>query len=648
MNNLPTIKKYSIRQMEKYCNTHDLDELHKLKLHLDDLYYNTDETELPDTLYDILKDTLTKRDPNYIPPVGAKIRKHENRVKIPFWMGSANKITPNEPRDLIRWIDNNKCDSVVISEKLDGVSGTLVYKNGKRKLYTRGNGVEGSDISYLIQYIDSIPDIDTDIAVRGELIIKKDVFTEKYYSGGNTDNKKGRLYKNARNMVSGLVGAKTVRVGLIDIDFVVYEIVGNKTMPRPSMQFKKLKKLGFTPAMNKKIDVSELSDMNRCIDLHNTFKNESIYEIDGIVIQSNVRYDRNTSGNPSYLFAFKVLNEDNIFPTTVLDIEWSVSSWGQIVPVAIIEPIELPGNTIKRVTISNAGLMKQKGIGPGAIINVTRSKEVIPFIVSVIKKCEELKWPEVEYKWDDNNVHLNVINANDETVAEMNIKTFSKFFMKMGIKHVNKQTISKLYMAGFDTLVKILSATETELVKIDGIQKKSAERIVKNIREGLQNIKMPELLGSCGVFGFGIGRKRIISLMTDIPDILSIKSKGLKERIMKVEGFSDIMADKVISNIENAKQFVDDINKHVSFVDNTRVSDKFVGMKFVFSGFRSKELEQQIEDRGGKITTSVSKNTSGIIVISNEKNVKQSSKVEKAIKLGVTVYTHDDFIEKFI
>ena len=655
MENLTKIRKYNTKEMKKYCSDSNLDDLHMIKLYLDDLYYNTDIPELSDQLYDILKDKLKERDPDYVPPVGAKIRQNENRVKIPFWMGSADKITPGEQKELDRWFEKNPCDKLVISEKLDGVSGTFTSVNGVKKLFTRGDGTIGADISYLIQYIDTIPDVKDDIAVRGELIIKKSIFEKKYYYDGKRDDdnyKKtkmvgkgyGRLYRNARNMVAGLVGAKTVRAGLSDIQFVVYEHVGHATMTRPSKQLKQLKKLGFTVAMHEK--VAKTKEMADWIELYNRFKETSEYEIDGIVAQSNVNYDRNPDGNPSYIFAFKVNSEDSIHATTVLDIEWSVSSWGQIVPVAIIDPIELPGNTLRRVTVSNAGLMRQKMIGPGAIINVTRSKEVIPFIVSVEEPCENLKWPDMEFKWDDNEVHLNVVDASPEIIAKMRVKLFSKFFEKMGIKHVSKATVAKLYDAGFDTLLKIIAASKKDLLTVAGFKEKSATRIHNNIKNGLQGVKAPELMGSSGVFGYGVGRKRVIALMTDMPDLLVAKKKGLKKRVLKVEGFSEIMADKVIENLDYAVKFIDEISKYVSFVEDTRVSDTLVGQKFCFSGFRSKELEQKIDDRGGKAVTSVSKKTSGIIVAS--KGGKSTGKVSKAESLGVPVYTKEEFIEKFI
>ena len=646
MDNLTKTQRYNTKEMKKYCDTENLDGLHNLKLYLDDLYYNTDSPELSDKLYDILKDKLKGRDPKYIPAVGAKIRSNENRVKLPYWMGSTSKLTPDEQKGLDRWIDKNPCKELLISEKLDGVSGTFTCVNGVKKLYTRGDGIVGADISYLIQYIDSIPDIKEDIAVRGELIIKKSVFEEKYYYDGKGCGRTncGRTYRNARNMVSGLVGAKTVRAGLNDIQFVVYEIVGNTTMPVPFKHMKKLKKFGFTTAIHEKIKVTNV--MDEWVDLHNRFKEKSEYEIDGIVVQSNVEYDRNPDGNPSYVFAFKVNSEDSIHSTTVMDIEWSISSWGQIVPVAIIDPIELPGNTLRRVTVSNAGLMRKKMIGPGAIIRVTRSKDVIPFIVSVDEPCDKLKWPDVDYEWDDNEVHLNVVDASPEIIGNMRVKLFSKFFAKMGIKHVSKATVGKMYKAGFDTLLKIIGASKNDLLTVGGFKEKSATRIYDNIKNGLKGVKAPELMGSCGVFGFGVGRKRVIALMTDIPDLLIAEKEGLKDRVLGVEGFSEIMADKVIGNIDYAIQFIDEISKYVSFVNDTRVSDVLVGQKFCFSGFRSKELEVKIEDRGGKVVTSVSKKTSGIIVCN--KSGQATGKVAKAIELGVIVYTNEEFTKKFI
>ena len=124
-------------------------------------------------------------------------------------------------------------------------------------------------------------------------------------------------------MVSGLVGAKTIRVGLTDIKFVAYEIVGD-SMECPYVQLKKLKKLGFLVPKHKIVRSKSVVNTIAYIDIYNDFKCGTDYDIDGIVVQSNVSYDRNIDGNPSYMFAFMMTTDDSIYETIVKDIEWSV------------------------------------------------------------------------------------------------------------------------------------------------------------------------------------------------------------------------------------------------------------------------------------------------------------------------------------
>ena len=133
--------------------------------------------------------------------------------------------------------------------------------------------------------------------------------------------------------------------------------------------------------------------------------------------------------------------------------------------------------------------------------------------------------------------------------------------------------------------------------------------------------------------------------MTDIPDILTANRKNLMKRILEVEGFSEITSKKVINNLDEAVNFIDQISEYVNFQTDTRISDALVGKKFCFSGFRSKDLEQQIADRGGKVVTSVSKKTSGLIISNYDEN---TSKVTKALNCSVKIYTKEEFIKYFI
>jgi ribA/ribD-fused uncharacterized protein len=623
--------------IKKYLNTLDPILVSNLKLYLDDLYYNTGDSTLDDERYDIVNE-VASRDATSKEvasskrvSVGAKLREGENRVELPFWLGSADKITPTDTNALTKWVKANPTTDYVVSEKLDGVSCLLVNKNRKLSLYTRGDGTVGADISYLQKYF-NIPPLKEDITVRGELIMPISVFTSEHST----------TYKNPRNMVSGLISGKTARKGLEDVHFVAYEVVGD-SMPPPSSQLEHLASLNFEVV--KYVSKSRI-DMDILSKLHTRFREDSEYELDGIIVQSDQPYDRNTSGNPEYMFAFKMLTEDAIHETTVKSIEWNVSKWGQLKPVVIIEPVEASGVTMTRATAHNAKYVEENNLGKGAIIKVTRSKEVIPYITEVVKQAEYAGMPDVEYVWDKNHVNISV-KKYDDTIC---IKLISSFFSKLGIKHVSEATVSKMFANGLDNLLKIISADKKRLLKIPEFQEKSAERIYTNIRNGLKNVKVATIIGSSGVLGFGIGRKRMDALLLDIPNILTLyREKSRSEminRIVKVEGFSFITAEKIVNNLKYADMLIEKLKPYATFQEDTRVSEDLKGQKIVMSGFRDKKMEESIAQRGGKVTGTVSGNTTALIV--PNKGGKLTGKGKKASDLGIPIYEKEEFVKQFL
>lgn len=631
-------------KMKVFLESMSLEELHKVKLQLDDLYYNLGESPVGDRMYDLLKETITKRDKSYSPPVGAKLREGENRTKLPYWMGSADKITPKESEQLKRWLKEHEAKEYVLSEKLDGVSALFERKDGQQKLYTRGDGKVGADISYLIPYTKTIPkDLKDDITVRAELIISKEKFKPYKRQGDERGKLKSgsKDYKNPRNMVAGLVGAKTARHGLGIVDFVAYEVVGN-SMPKASKQLKKLKKLGFKVVKHKIVDKVNMKTLS---DEFTKMKVESEYDIDGMIVQSNEAYDRNTCGNPDYMFAFKMLTGDAVHETEVKKVEWSVSKWGQLKPVVHVEPVRLDDITIKKATAHNAKYVEENKLGPGSIIKITRSKDVIPYIVDVVKKTKA-QMPNINYVWDENHVNISVTKAQ----SIMCVKLLASMFAKLGIKHVSEATVSKMYEDGLDNLMKILGADKKRLMKIPSFKERSAERIYDNLHAGFQDVKLSLVLGASGIFSFGVGRKRMDMLLLDYPNLLDMpdkyNKKEIKKKILSVEGFSDIMADKIVENLKNSKKFITKLSKYATFKEEKRVSSDMKGHKYVMTGFRDKKLEEDIAERGGKTTSSVSKNTTALIVA--VKGAKLSGKSAKAESLGIPIYEKSEFVRKFI
>jgi len=628
-----SLESKNFSEFEKYICSLPVEELLKIKENLDDLYYNTGESTLSDARYDYIKELIIQKKKDYKPNIGAKLREGENRVKLPFWLGSADKISPNDTDKLNRWIEKNNSTSYIITEKLDGVSCLLIIKNKKTYLYTRGDGETGADISYLVPYL-NIP-IKQDINIRGELIIQKSVFDHKY---------RDKKYKNPRNMVSGLIGSKTLREGLTDVNLVCYEIVGDN-MYEPEKQLKNLKKYGFITAKYERVDALNIEILKTKF---LEYRNTGLYELDGIIVNSNISYDRNTSGNPEYMFAFKMLLEDAIHRTIVNQVEWNVSKWGQLKPVLIVEPVKLNDITISRATAHNAKYIVDNNLGKGSIINITRSKDVIPYVVDVIKCSEKPDMPNMKYVWDKNNVNISVVEEKDDTIIR--VKLISGFFERVGIKQISEATVQKLFDNGFTTLLSIIKACKEDLMKVPTIKDKSAERIVKNIKEGLNGVKIPTVLAASGIFGFGIGVKRLETLFLHIPNILVLykteKVDAIMNKIVNVEGFSDIMATKIVQNLKDADVFIKKLSPYVVFETVKKVSDTMLGHKYAMTGFRDKNLEDAITLRGGKVVNSVSKNTTALIVLSLEK-CKDSSKLTNAKKCGIQIYELETFQKLF-
>lgn len=614
-----------------------INSLKEIKSYLDDKYYNSGEkTEFTDYQYDILKDYIIKNDKDYENTIGSKIREDNNRVTLPIYLGSLDKIKLEDTNKLENWLEKFKSEDYIISDKLDGVSTLFICEKGEMKLYTRGDGVIGSDITHLIKYITNIPkEVKENIAIRGELIIKKTVFEDKY----------SETFANARNMVSGLVNSKSLREGVKDINFIGYEIINNlEKQIKPSKQFKKIKELGFTNVRNDKIPIIEIEILSEIL-LKNLSNNN--YEIDGIIIQPNEEYIRNTKDNPKYQFAFKMTLESNLIEAEVEEVEWNVSKHKIIKPRIKIKPVNLNGVKITYATGFNAKYIFTRSIGKGSIVKITRSGDVIPFITEVIKCSDKPDMPIIEYTWDENKVDI-IIDNDVDNVSD--IKMISSFFQSMDIKCISEATVERIYNHGLISLKKIFEASITDFEKIDRFGPKLAEKIYNNIHNGLKNVSLDILLGSTCIFGYGMGKRKLKVLIDEIPDLFEIYKKLTKEELLnklnKVEGFSDITSQKIIDNIDKADKFLKDIDKFVKYKDikkdNILIDNQLKDKTYLFSGFRDKELEEKIVLKGGKVVTSISKTLSFLII--KEHTEKDSSKVQKAKELNIPILIKDELL----
>ena len=270
----------------------------------------------------------------------------------------------------------------VLSCKLDGVSGMFDTKSGsKSKLYTRGNGAIGQDISHLIPVL-NLPK-EKGWVVRGEFIIPKQVFEEKYKSS----------FANPRNLVSGIINSKSVDEKAKDLHFVTYEII--QPVMKPSEQLAKLVELKHEVVMNNTLTVVSNELLSQILV---DWRTNYMYEIDGVIVTNDEIYER-ISGNPDHAFAFKMVLLDQMAEAKVVDVIWEASKSGYLKPRVRIEPIRLGGVTIEYATGFNGKFIEDNKIGIGALIQMIRSGDVIPYIKSVTMPAEKAKMPSVPYVW---------------------------------------------------------------------------------------------------------------------------------------------------------------------------------------------------------------------------------------------------------
>ena len=600
-----------------------------------EIYFNDPENVImTDNEYDIVKEYLERKHPRskVISDVGAAINK-KGKVKLPYEMWSMDKIKPTTDA-LEKWLAKYKEPSdYMISAKLDGVSGMYSTEGDEPKLYTRGNGIEGQDVSHLIPFL-SLPQ-EKDLVIRGEFLISKDNF-DQHYKDKNS---------NARNLVAGLVNKLKVNKDEYNyLDFVAYEVI--KPELKPSYQLQHLVNLNvntvkFEPT---KMLTNELLS-TKLVSWRENYK----YEIDGIIVTHDKIYPRQ-SKNPEHAFAFKMVLSDQVAEAKVVDILWTPSKDGYLKPKIRIEPISLGGVKIEYATAFNAAFVETNKLGIGAIVQLVRSGDVIPHIMKVSMPAEQVKMPNENYVWNETHVDIMLENAENNEIVKL--KNISGFFKDIGVDGLSTGNTKKIIKGGFDSIEKILAMEKEDFLKLDGFKETMAEKLYTGIKEKIQSITLVKLMSATNIFGRGLGERKIKPIMENIPDILTSSDNEQEkvEKILKVKGMAKKTAQAFVEKIPKFLLFLKQANLEYKLqeapvpkveVDN---SHPLFEKKIVITGFRDKILENNIVSKGGVIATSVSKGT--FIVIAKDPE-DDSGKVMQAKEKNIPIMTMNHFNEKF-
>lgn len=629
--------------------------------------YTNDEPLVTDAEFDYLVDiynTKFNADWNYI---GAPPNSNKIKVVLNFFMSSLNKIKIKEGNiveaniKIHNWLLKNENNSYVIEDKIDGCS--LLYESylGKRSLSTRGDGKIGEDISYLLEFL-NLPNPNYDFAIRGEITLKNIDFND-YVNEQKRLGTHQRL-NVSRNAVAGLVNKeKNINVELVGkCLFIAYEILylskNSIKYPKinPGEQLKCLEKLGFDTPWYLIVD-NLTENPSEFLNYHlNNRKKTCVYDIDGIVIINNKINYSDKLENPEYAFAYKI---DTYAETTVLDINWAISSKdGKIIPTVSIVPV-IMGNNMKNPSGKNARFIFKNKIGKDAKILVTFGGDIIPDIVRVIEGATEemMVYPDLpknSYSWNSTGSHFVLVDKDNN--QEVQKSRFLYFIKHLGIDEIGPSTIDKFYDNGYDSLFKILSLEIDQIAKLIGL--KTAQKVYDNLHRAITDVPLYKIMTASCIFEEGYAEKRFQSIIENYPEIVEMiflkkipSEKELFNKIVNIEGFKIKMANKFVQNLE---KFIVWLFYHsqitvkefsVGYVHPKIIDCNYPFKKVVFSGFRDKNLKSKLEECGIEVADRVSKTKKVDYLITDTDEI--TNKVTEAIKFGAQIITKDNFLKKY-
>ncbi|MBQ3115711.1 MAG: NAD-dependent DNA ligase LigA [Clostridia bacterium] len=537
-----------------------------------------------------------------------------------------------------------------VEYKFDGLTICITYDQGKFVCAsTRGNGVEGEDVTAQVLTIKSFPltiDYKGKLEVQGEAIMRLSVL-EKYNQTADEP------LKNARNAVAGAIrnlDPKVTQKRKVEILFYNVNYMEDRSLFSQTECVNFLRENGFKvhPYLRVCKDIDAV--MSAIKEIENSRKTLDILT-DGAVVKINDFALREILGStdkfPRWAIAFKFEAEE---VTTILtDVKWQVGRTGKLTPLGILEPTELAGATVKKATLNNFGDLQRKGVKIGARVLVRRSNEVIPEILGtteVFEHCKEVSKPEV---CPFCNSHLKETGANlfcpNNSCRPRVVAKLVNFASKggMNIEGFSEKTAELLFdkfsVSNFSDLYKL---SAQKIGELEGYK----EAKTTNLLTSIENSKTVDF--SSFIFALGIenvGKKTAKDFAKNFADIDELKT-AQKQRLLEIEDVGDIVAESVLDYF-NDEQNLREIDELISLgvkilYQEKSASGVFSGERVVLTGslsdFTREEAGKIIEQLGGEVLSSVSKKTT--IVLAGE---SAGSKLEKARSLGIKIIDEDTF-----
>lgn len=539
-------------------------------------------------------------------------------------------------KDIRKWVaKSTQEDDLCTSEKLDGLSVSVKWENGiLTQALTRGDGFEGDDITNNVLKMARVPSelpVPFSGYLRGEIALKKSV-KQQYFSE----------MANERNGAVGITKRKNGD-GCEHLDIFFYKAYPDKDQ---DLNFKtETQILDYI-----KNDLGLLTPryyttkLTTLLALHQKYeegvREKLDYLLDGLVVNVNdIAQQVSITDNelmPEYARKYKFESEKA--ETELLQVISQVGRTGAITPLAILDPVVCGGTLISKATLHNYDEIDRLGVEAGDIIQVIRSKDVIPKITGVIRKNEysspikrPTECPVCASTLDKEDA---IYYCKNDYCGARVAKALLHWLNVLGLKNTGEKLIESLIDAGkLKTIADFYKLKLEDISELDRQGVKNATKILREINSKTV-ITVSELLSGLNIRSLSVKRAEILEdHFGDLDNILALKTRD----IIAIEGFEVKLATFIVTGLMAKAPLIKEILKHVSI--KRKVEGALTGKSFCFSGFRDPDLETKIKAKGGRIASGVNKKLDYLVV--RNKN-GTTSKIKKATSYGISVLDPDD------
>lgn len=653
--------------------------IEKLKTLINDYRYHyhvLDESIMSEAAADSLKHELSQLEeqyPEFITPdsptqrvAGKPLDKFQKVTHASRMISLADVFSESEIRDWVarnyKLVDRGTEFTFFTDIKMDGLAMSLHYENGIfQQAVTRGDGLVGEDVTMNVKTIQNIPlklnleNPPEHLEVRGEVIIFKQDFEKLNQMQAKLGEKP---FANPRNLAAGTIRQLDPRIAASrPLRFMAYDLV-TPDLPTHQEAYEFLRQIGFQTSGQDHV-YTHLSEVFAEIKHLGQVRGDFLFNTDGVVIKINDRKIYSELGivgkTPRAAVAFKYPAEEST--SKVRDIVISIGRTGAATPVAILDPVEIAGSTVRHATLHNSDEIEKLDIRIGDTVIVYKAGDIIPKIKEVLftlrpegtepfdyEQALKNQYPELEFERPDGEVVYRVKGQDSDFILRRNLEYFASK-QALNIEGLGEKNVNLLVDAGLlKSLVDLYRLQKSDLIKLERFGELSATKLLNAI-EGTKQAPLAKFITALGIRH--VGAQTAVALADAFQSLEALRD-ATEEELLKIPDIGLTVSESILAYFadeDNLRQLDDfaSLGVHPVYVNHDNAPLK--GQSFVVTGTLTdmgrEEAEDLLREKGATVTSSVTKNTTALIAGAKP----GASKVTKAEKIGIKIISEAEFRE---